>query len=67
MKGTLLRGTVVIAALALGACSAEDFQTTQQDIDHDITVTHSPSSATLDNVGQDGFAPWRYSMQGLPP
>jgi ABC-type glycerol-3-phosphate transport system substrate-binding protein len=66
MKSSLLRSTAVLAALALGACAAEDTQTTQQDIDHDITVTHSPSAATLDNIGQDGFAPWRYTMQRPP-
>ena len=67
MTAYVLRCTVILAALALGACVADDTQTTQQDIDHDITVTHSPSSATLDNVGQDGFAPWRYTMQRPTP
>jgi len=66
MKGSLLRSTVVLAALALGACAGEDTQTTQENIDHDITVTHAPSSAALDNIGQDGFAPWRFTMQRPP-
>ncbi len=63
MKGSLLRSTVVVAALALGACAAEDTQTTQQDIDHDISATHG-SSAQLDNLGQAGFAPWHFTGPG---
>jgi len=66
MKGSLLRSTVILAALALGACVAEDSQTTQQDIDHDITVTHAPGSATLDNLGQNGFAPWHFTSPHPP-
>jgi ABC-type glycerol-3-phosphate transport system substrate-binding protein len=65
MKGSLLRITAIVVTLALGACSAEDTQTTQQDIDHDITVTHG-SGAMLDNLGQSGFAPWHFTGQPSP-
>ena len=66
MTRSLIRSVVVLAALALGACAAEDTQTTQQDIDHDITVTHGPGSALLDNIGQAGFAPWSFTRQRPP-
>jgi len=65
MKGSLLRSIVIVAALALGACAAEDTQTTQQDIDHDITVTHG-SGAMLDNIGQGNFAPWHFTGPRSP-
>jgi|GEM_PF-3027987 outer membrane biogenesis lipoprotein LolB len=61
MTKPLLVSLAAVAMLALGACVAEDSQTTQNDIDQDITVSHQPGSATLDNLGQGGFAPWRFT------
>ena len=66
MKLSLVRCAVILAALALGACAAEDSQTTEQNIDHDITVSHGSGSASLDNIGQAGFAPWSFTTQRLP-
>jgi curli biogenesis system outer membrane secretion channel CsgG len=66
MTKSLLWSVVALTAVALAGCIAEDSQTTQQNIDHDITVTHQAGSAGLDNIGQDGFAPWHFSMQRPP-
>lgn len=62
MTKSLLRSVVALTALALAGCVAEDSQTTQQNIDHDITVSHQAgSSAALDNLDQAGFAPWHFT------
>src|SRR5262249_17235133 len=66
MTKSLLLSVVALAAVALAGC-AEDTQTTQRDIDHDITVSHAAGSASLDDIGQDRFAPWRFTMQSPPP
>ena len=66
MKRSLACVTAIVAALALGACAAEDSQTTEQNIDHDISVSHGSGSASLDNIGQAGFAPWSFTTQRTP-
>ena len=67
MRAYLVRSAAILGTLALVACAAEDAQTSQQDIDHDITVSHQAgSSATLDNISQAGFAPWRFTNQRPP-
>lgn len=65
MIKSMLWSVVALAALALAGC-AEDTQTTQRDIDHDITVSHNAGSASLDDIGQDRFAPWRFTTQHPP-
>ncbi len=62
MTRSLFRSMVVIAALALAACAAEDSQTDQRAIDQDITATHDAGAPTPSNIGQRDFAPWRLNM-----
>lgn len=62
MTKSLLRSAIVLAALALGACTAEDTQTDQRGIDQDITATHDAGAPTISNIGQRDFAPWRVNM-----
>ena len=66
MTKSLVWSVAILAALALGACAGEDTQTTERGIDQDITVSHQPGSATLDNLGQNGFAPWRFTSPHPP-
>ena len=63
MTRSLIRSMVVLAALALGACAAEDAQTTERGIDQDITATHDAGAPTAANIGQRDFAPWRLNMK----
>src|SRR5438552_15008192 len=60
MTKSLVWSVAILAALALGACAGEDPQTTERGIDQDITVSHQPGRAALDNVRQNGFAPWHF-------
>lgn len=62
MTKSLLRSAIVLATLALGACTAEDTQTDQRGIDQDITATHDAGAPTISNIGQRDFAPWRVNM-----
>jgi hypothetical protein len=62
MTQSLLRSIAVLAALALAACTGEDAQTDQRGIDKDITATHDAGAPTLNNIGQNNFAPWRLNM-----
>jgi hypothetical protein len=66
MTKSLVWSVAILAALALGACAGEDTQTTERSIDQDITVSHQPGSATLDNLGQNGFAPWHFTSPHPP-
>jgi hypothetical protein len=58
----LLRSLVALAMLVLAACAAEDTQTNERGIDQDITATHDAGAATINNIGQRDFAPWRLNM-----
>ncbi|HKX10433.1 MAG TPA: hypothetical protein VJN67_19695 [Stellaceae bacterium] len=62
MTRSLIRSMAVLAALALGACSAEDAQTNERGIDQDITAAHDAGAPTLSNIGQRDYAPWRLNM-----
>jgi hypothetical protein len=59
----LPRSLVAFATLVLAACSAEDMQTNERGIDQDITATHDAGAATINNIGQRDFAPWRLNMR----
>ena len=63
MNKSLRFSTIVLAALALGACAFEDAQTTERGIDQDITATHDAGAPTAMNIGQRDFAPWRMNMK----
>ena len=63
---SLVWSVAIVAALTLGACAGEDTQTTERGIDQDITVSHQPGSATLDNLGQSGIAPWHFTSPRSP-
>ena len=66
MAKSLVWSVAIVAALTLGACAGEDTQTTERGIDQDITVSHQPGSATLDNLGQSGIAPWHFTSPRSP-
>lgn len=64
MKTTpLLRSLVVLVALALAACAAEDTQTGERGIDQDIAATHDAGAPTISNIGRRDFVPWRLNVQ----
>lgn len=63
MTKSLLRGMLLVTALALGGCADEDAQTNQRGIDQDITATHDAGAPTSVNIGQRDYAPWRLNMK----